>query len=316
MNLDDGNNPIIEELMKQLQESGFKDEGALKDMIEHLIEKANRTPVPEMGGLSPDQVHSLGLRPFDTPDVLQFHPERIDPLETTVITLFRGIAEACGEKGLKGTPSGFLPRKLVKAMLLKIAGNGAYWKDGKFWVHNEDEFPELIMVRHCATWAGFLRKLHGKFLLTKKGKKLLAEQAYGTIYYEMFRQACLKWNWGCMDGYEDFHIIRVSFSISLRFVQKDGHKLRDPKEHYGKRILQAFPQLVDEAAEAGSRWDGITPEKYVVNAYAVRMFRRFAIPFGLVDYEPKSPDTWVEHADDKLLVKRSELFDKFVEFRV
>ena len=77
-------------------------------------------------------------------------------------------------------------------MLIEIAGDGAYWKPGKFWINNEDEFPELIMVRHCAIWAGLLRKLHGKFRLTKKGGNLLEEQAYGTIYYELFKQACLK----------------------------------------------------------------------------------------------------------------------------
>ena len=34
--------------------------------------------------------------------------------------------------------------------------------------------------------AGLLRKLHGKFRLTKKGGNLLEEQAYGTIYYKLF----------------------------------------------------------------------------------------------------------------------------------
>ncbi len=314
MNLDDGNDSVVERLKQQLRLQDFKDRDTLENFVEDFIEKANMTPVEEMGGLSPNQIHQIGMAPFESPAVLQFHPERINPVNTTVITLFRGIADACGDKGLKGTPSGFLPRKLVYAMLIEIAGEGAYWKPGKFWINNEDEFPELIMVRHCATWAGLLRKLHGKFRLTKKGGNLLEEQAYGTIYYELFKQACLKWNWGYMDGYADFHVMRTAFPISLRLLQRHGGKFRDPQDHYGKLFLQAFPAVIGEAEVDPARWESITPEKYARKAYALRMFLRFAIPFGLVDYEPKSPKEWVGNMDRKLRVKKTKLLGSFVEF--
>ena len=117
-----------------------------------------------------------------------------------------------------------------------------------------------------------------------------------------------------MDGYADFHVMRTAFPISLRLLQRHGGKFRDPQDHYGKLFLQAFPAVIGEAEVDPARWESITPEKYARKAYALRMFLRFAIPFGLVDYEPKSPKEWVGNMDRKLRVKKTKLLGSFVEF--
>jgi len=83
MNLDDGNDSILELLKQQLREQGFKDSDEIENIVEHLVEKVNVTPVEEMGGLLPNQIHQIGMAPFESPAVLQFHPERISPVSTT-----------------------------------------------------------------------------------------------------------------------------------------------------------------------------------------------------------------------------------------
>jgi len=110
--------------------------------------------------------------------------------------------------------------------------------------------------------------------------------------------------------------MRTAFPVSLRLLQRDGGKFRDPENHYGKLFVQAFPAAIEEAEVDPARWKGITPEKYAREAYALRMFLRFAIPFGLVDYEPKLANQWVGNMDRKLRVKKKKLLGSFVEFMV
>jgi len=316
MKIEDIKKYLQEEIQRRIQERKAFTMDGMVQVVNEVMDEYNATPVDDFGGLTPTQFRTLGPHPFDTPQLLRFRADQIDPKETPVMQVLLGIARECGEKGLKLTPRGYLPRKLVHAMLEVVAGEHAFQPTGTHWVHNEDEFPELMMVRHCAMWAGLFRKAKGKLLLTKKGQKLLEEGATGTMYEELFRQACVKWNWGALDGYPPYSHIQTAFVISLRFLWQDGDRFLDPRTHYGKRFLQAFPDMLNEKRESSIPGEGPHVEEDALRAYELRMFLRFAIPFGLVECDPPGANQWTPRLRDTLRVKRSPLFDQFVDFQV
>jgi len=316
MSMEEMKKKIQEELQRRVQEENITSVEEMQRVLDEVVGGFNRMPREDFAGLSPEQVQSLQWYPFDSPGILRFHPERIAPAHTQVMRAFLEVASACGENGLKLTPRGYLPGKLVHAIFEMIAGEDAFQSNGRHRVHNEDEFAELMMVRHCAMWAGFLRKCQGKLLLTKKGRRLVSEEATGTIYFDLLRQACLKWNWGCMDLYPELPFIRTAFTISFRFLHRDGDVFRELGSHYGWRFVKAFPFVFRQFSFDPPEWDRCTPEEYVIRVYVLRTFMRFAIPFGLVDCDPPGATEWSVVNDRMIRVKRSALFEKLIEFRV
>jgi hypothetical protein len=306
------NDPVFKKLKEQLQRLGPKDMDAAQAIVGRMVERMNTLPVDDFDGLTPEQVDVMMSRPFEIPDLVRFHPDRITPGNTAVMRLFLGIADACGDKGMKATPSGYLPRKLMRTLAEDIAGEEAFYEPGKYWATREDEFSLLFMTRHCATFAGLIRKYRGRFMLTRKGRGLLEKEAFGEIFHGLFAAAASKWNWGCTDGFPELYAIQSAWLISLRWLQLFGAQPRDEYSFYARRFLKTFPAILRFIPKDSSTKD---PEKMVRRAYGLRVFERFALAFGLAERDGWPRDMFHFHLAGDCLIRKTPLLDRFIEFR-
>ena len=105
---------VFSEIQDALQGKKFTSITEAQTFVDRFKQRHNQTPCPEFQGLSPDQMHRFLISPFDTPELVSF----ISPLETKpeapIATLFNLLAEAIGEKGLKATANGNLPRNFCQ----------------------------------------------------------------------------------------------------------------------------------------------------------------------------------------------------------
>lgn len=120
------NDLVIRKLKEQLQKLGPEDMEAAQAIADRIAARMNSLPVEDFDGLTPEQVDGMMSRPFEIPDLARFHPDLIEPSDTAVMRLFLGIADACGDKGLKTTPSGFLPCKLMRILAENLAGEEVF----------------------------------------------------------------------------------------------------------------------------------------------------------------------------------------------
>ncbi|MBN1196797.1 MAG: hypothetical protein JXA62_05265 [Candidatus Aminicenantes bacterium] len=177
----------------------------------------------------------------------------------------------------------------------------------------EDEFPLLFMTRHCATFAGLMRKYRGRFMLTRKGRGLLEKEAFGEVFHALFAAAARKWNWGCRDGYPELYAIQSTGLISLRWLHLFGDLPRDEYSFYAQRFLKAFPAILRFMPN-----DAITKdrEKMVRRAYALRFFERFALAFGLAERQGWPRDMFLCHLEGERLIRKTSLLNQYIDFRV
>ena len=104
----------------------------LQALVANVTDRRNRDARSDFHGLSPEQMHRLLHFPIASPHLVCF-PDPIEgPLSAPILTLFGIIAEAVGEKGLKPTAKGNLPRALCRAAALTHWGDESYREHTRF----------------------------------------------------------------------------------------------------------------------------------------------------------------------------------------
>ncbi|MGA1530942.1 MAG: hypothetical protein ACO398_09385 [Kiritimatiellia bacterium] len=176
-------------------ESDSPKEQAYLDVLNAILEKEsaiiNQAPDPEMGGLSPNQVHPLIYsKPGKPGSPIQFESLiPYDLLKTSSFfsrarTLLEEVVKAGGVKATKGKNLG---RKFVEHIVSATFNS----KDKeRFWfmakkLDEEDVWP-LHIVRVVCEEAKLLRLYKGVFVATKRGKELLKEDLAGELFEALF----------------------------------------------------------------------------------------------------------------------------------
>jgi len=77
-------------------------------------------------GLSPEQMHGLLHRPLASPQLLMLADELPEPPEAPVARLFGLLADAFGERGVRPTAKGYLPRALCREVAQAYLGEAGY----------------------------------------------------------------------------------------------------------------------------------------------------------------------------------------------
>jgi hypothetical protein len=104
---------FAEEIQAELSAQDFETLEDAQAALDRIVDRRNRTPLPEFCGLSPEQMDRFLYSPFDSPEVAVFSKE-IDCHAAPIYRLFLMLAEALGDKGLKATVTGNLPRDLCR----------------------------------------------------------------------------------------------------------------------------------------------------------------------------------------------------------
>lgn len=246
------------------QEPPTTTENAQK-IIERLQATHNRRKLENFDGLSPEQMAGLLYTPFECPQFVTVATQLPTAAQAPILELYGRIANAIGEKGLKATASGNLPRKLVRE-----AAFARFPEDSDIERHvfTEADFPYLHGVRLMAGLAGLIRKQHGKFLLTAKARKLHASGGAAAAFPELFKTFARRFNWGYWDALPELPIVQNAFMFSLLQFSRYGAQPR-PESYYADAFLRAFPLALQEPGETPLR----SPEELVRMTYEVRTFR-------------------------------------------
>ncbi|MBU2677487.1 MAG: SEC-C domain-containing protein [Gammaproteobacteria bacterium] len=276
--------------------------------VERHMQQRNQRPLDEFHGLSPEQMHRMLHFPFASPELAIF-PDVLDTSPTApIMTLFGMLVEAIGEKGLKPTAKGNLPRKVCREAALAYWGEEVYREKTRFGgINREEDFFDLHIARLVAQLAGLVRKYKGKFILSRNCRALLAEKGLAALYPLLFRTYVERFNWSYRDRYPELRFIQTAFLFTLYLLTRYGGSWR-PHEFYEDSLLHAFPMLPDELPQHPV----FSPEDEVRRCYTWRTLVHFVGFFGLAAVEPVSD----KRIDREYRVKGLPLLHAAVQFQL
>lgn len=253
-----------------------------KSFVSGFMEQGNQAPVDDFHGLSPDQMRCVLDAPFSSPQLVNF-PECLETQPSApIVTLFQLLADAIGEQGLKPTAKGNLPQKLCRASALSYWGEETYERNTRYsGINKEEDFFELHVTRLVAGLAGLIRKYKGRFILSRKCRKLLADGGMAAIYPLLFRAFTEQYNWAYGDRNDEINFIQYSFLFSLYLLNRYGDDSRS-SVFYEDCFLNAFPMVVNEFEPQPY----LTPEQTIRFAYTLRTLVSYADFMGLAKVEP------------------------------
>ena len=268
-------NTAADGLKNALSDQHFSDEADARAFVDSHVAQANTTGLDDFDGLSPAQMSDLLYAPLASPHRLELAQAGVPAAQAPVMMLFDALADAIGEDGLRTTAKGNLPRAFCKEAHRWYSGvvrHDPYADLGS--VNREDDFYDLHVTRVVAQLAGLIRKYKGRFLLTRKARRLRAQDG---IYPELVTTHATRFNWGYGDGHEELDFVQHAFAFSLYLLHRHGDTEHDAR-FYEDAFLRAFPMLLDQ----------LTPhpffdsESRLRQCYTLRTLERFAAFFGVI----------------------------------
>lgn len=258
--------------------------------------------------LSPENVDQLIRDPFG-----KTSPLRIKSLEESeyqkipILNSVRYLAEMMEQQGgLKLTLKGALQRKVIMEMYQQNffpKTSDLDITDYKTAL-NESDLPRVGLTRILLELSGLARKCKGKLLLTRKWEKM--KQYNDKLLRLVFETYTQKFNWAYFDRYRSDQAGQFGFAVSLALVDRFGTQLLSA-EIYGGAYYSIFPWLQEDFVDLSFN----TAKKDSRRCYSLRTFERFLEYFGLVKVHRDKED-YFKPVD----VEKSELFDKFIAFKL
>lgn len=246
----------------------------------HMTQR-NQLPKKDFDGLSSEQMHRFLHFPFESDTLIVFPKQLATQPSAPILTLFSVLVEAIGEKGLKPTATGNLPRNFCREAALRYWEAGTYEEKTRYGnINKEEDFFDLHVTRIVAELAGLIRKYRGKFILSRECRMLICESGMTCIYPRLFRTYVERFNWGYWDGYPELSFIQQSFLFSLYLLHRHGGDWR-PQTFYEAHFLQAFPMILKEVPTGPYT----NPEQTVRSCYSFRNLEHFWDFFGLAKIE-------------------------------
>ena len=257
---------------------------AVQNTIQAEIDARNRQGLDVFSGLSPMQMSAILYKPFDSPDVLTF-PKTVEGADAPILSLFLLLADGIGEKGVKLTATGNLPRNLCREVAQIHLGEDGYLKRTEFGgINKETDFYDLHIVRLVAGLAKLTRKYKGKILLTNKATKLLEAGQHGELYMHLFKAYTTEFNWGYWDAYPELQIMQMAFAYHIYGWQGMGSGAVESYRSVSD-LLGAFPMMIDEVMSSESEYIRSDPARHIEQCYNLRVLHRFGEFLGLLSLE-------------------------------
>ena len=272
----------INELKRAIAGQDFGSLEEAQAYLDKITQQRNQGPVGDFQGLSPEHMYRFMHFPFDSPHFVTFADAPETAPAAPAMQLLALLIDAIGEKGVKATGKGNLPRNLVRSIGLAYLGEERYREATRFGeIQRETDALQLHLVRLTAEMAGFIRKYQGKFVVTKKCLSLCSKAGLAALYPPLFRVFATRMNWAYLGLYEELPVIQQTFLFTAYLLQCSGDEWR-PDTFYEDAFLTAFPMALDEVQPR----DFATPEHIVRSCYRSRAIHRFGVLLGLVETRP------------------------------
>lgn len=206
--------PVTEALHEALSQRSFPTLESAQTWAEAFFTEHNRRAQDDFHGLSPEQMNPMLYAPFDSPAVARF--QKHVPLsacdDAPLCWLFLRLYEAIGDKGIKPTAKGNLPRAqcrdLADAYRARFGQNDDSWHGP---VNTETDFIELHAVHVLAGLAGLCRKYRGRIIISQKCRNLMKKNEGGALYPVLLECHIREFNWAYLDGYPAMPFVQHRF---------------------------------------------------------------------------------------------------------
>lgn len=271
------------------------------------LEEQNNRGVDEFEGLSPTHMGAL-LGQLPGRDKVVQLASLAEVSNAPIIQLFELLILAIGDKGLKVTAKGNLPRNFCRDAALSFLGEQGYAQRTRYGgINTEPDFTELHVMRINAEMAGLIKIDRGRFIATSKGKKLLGKESFAGIYLPLLNAFANEYNWSYLDRYQELPFIQQSWMFSLWLLHCHGGEERE-LQLYEDKYVRAFPILLEQVDDSPYRNASGT----IKCAYGLRTFHRFLVMFGLIELRKHDPLDILGECS----VKATPLFSGVVRFLV
>lgn len=277
-----------------------------------ILAERNRQVEEDYFGLLPQYVHWMNNYPFEIPDVAEFQSSVTGISESCPLAkYFSLLVKEIGPDGVKPTVTGNLPRNLVRSVARQAMTPEHYAERTRFRnIQTESHIFEITIVRHLAQLAGFLRKVNGKFTVTKTCQKSIATKGLAAVYPKLFRMYAERYNWGYRSYDDDFSYVQDSFLFSVYMLHRFGDEFR-PSSFYEDAYLQAFPSILDGVE--GTSY--CSAENRFRRYYRNRCLSDFMSFTGVAEWDTQETETLYGRSST-CLIRKTDLLEKIVKFNV
>ncbi len=307
---DDRPLPDIQDLVQEIEEAGLEREEDIRAFLAQRVGDYNRTPLEGLGGISPAQAQALIEGGLDGDGLLQI-AEDLSPDELASsdflhnARLFLGRLEETG--GAKATTAGNLKRAFVGDLLKAMRLPDGYLEDlhRMYKVVNEEDAWLLHVLRVTLEIAGLVKLRKGTFSLTRQGRAKLPSESAGRLLAHLFRTYFGRFN---LD-----YGSRMSRGSGLQpvvplLLWQTGFRTGAwiSVAEVARRVLPPRPD--PEAESPGEGWSGEAADfRYQILEPLVR--------FGLLEKKLKPESVGERYpSQDSVLVRKTSLFDRFLQF--
>lgn len=275
---------ISEEIHAALDAQSFDSTEDVQAFLNKFQAERNDRPMDDFLGLSPRQVHAFLNHPFDTPEVARFTEVLDGEPDAPLADLFRRLADAIGDDGLKPTATGNLPRKTCRDIMRDRLGEAGYAEYTRLGgISTEPDAAELHIARIVGELAGFIRKYRGRFILSRAARRMLATSGMRELYPLLFRAYVERFNWAYRDGFDEAPFVQQAWLFTAYLLHRHGAEERT-SNFYADAFLRAFPAVEDEIAP--DHWRPFEDRWH--SLYTTRGLERFAGFTGLADFRYES----------------------------
>jgi hypothetical protein len=251
--------------------------------IEMNVLLKNNSPLDDFLGLSPNDMYDLIYYPHENNSHVKIRSD-IDNATLDKIPFFRIIEELLKivhrESFIKLTPLGALPKKVVVELYSYKFIPEYFLENGVTKLTRQQDSISIENARLVAEVAGLVKKIKGKFSLTKDGILLLKPENRLKLFKNVLEAFTERFMWSYNDGYPEHPIGQKGWAFSVFMLAKFADRFRDG-EFYGDKYVIAFPHFVDFFHNVTYE----TPKENCIRCYVVRTFDRFFEWFGLVTVE-------------------------------
>jgi hypothetical protein len=302
---------LVKGFVEFMAEEERHDPERMREALARLADEQNRRPLPELGGLSPQQaflLHTCGwwAEPF---------PIRLEPnlsFEQVGRTQFfhnvRAFLQAVDEwEGAPTTAKGNLTRAFVAHMLevLTLPSDYLVMIRKVCKVINESDVWALHIARAVCQVGRLVRKYKKRFVLTRKARELLQEDRAGALYFHLFDTMFRGFNLAYLTRVDKVPGIQETIPYELYRIGQ--LPLGQDHDIEGLVPMVFMPAVREEIALYSSRVDS---PQWLLKSFLLRPLESFGL-VKVVARKPKPPDI-----DLMNQVRRLPLFDAFIRFEL
>ncbi len=278
----------------------------IEEIAQKLIDRKNKTPLDDFDGFSPEEMYTIVYFPFSKECPIQLNPA-LDNQILTHIPIFRVVLELVNaidkNGGLKLTPKGNLPTKIVKEIYSKKYILDDLIEMGITKVQREENWIVLHTIKIVLNLSGITRKYKGKLVVTRQTKGNLENEEFSEIFYKFLQGYTTQFNWAYNDRFANEETGQIGCLYLLYLINKYGSTYRK-LTFYTDLYLKAFPMFeVDGEEIEGIRYG---KGEWVIE---IRFFERFATWFGFIEIHYDKDNKYVARS---IGIKKTEVLSNLL----